>query len=106
MPGVINSTCGRPTILNFSGRDAHPMAGVPINAGLARCKDQVVDSVHRIETRRLLGVPVVEPDVSQLPPLHKVGIASSVVDIERRRHRVDDDLLDAAQSLAGRSAAP
>ena len=35
----------------------------------------------------------------------KVGIARSVIDIERRCHRVDDDLLDTAQGLGDRSAA-
>ena len=55
--------------LELLGGNAHPMAGIPIDTGLTRSKDQVVDRVHRVETGRLLGVPVVEPDVRQLSPL-------------------------------------
>ena len=80
--GVIRSTCGRPTIRNFSPGMVHAVAGVTVDAGLSGGEDQVIDRVHRVEAGRLLGVAVVEPDVGQLAPLDEVGVAGGVVDIE------------------------
>src|SRR5215212_2360343 len=78
--------------------DDRPVPGVAVNTCLASDEDEVVDRVHRVVGRGLLGISVIETNMGQLAPLDEMGVANGVVDVESGCHRGHDGLLQASQT--------
>ena len=83
------STCGRPTISNFSAGMRTPCAAYR-RWPPARRRNLVVHRVRRVVRRRLVGVPVTEIDVGELLDSDERPVAGGCIDVEGRPQRRHD----------------
>src|SRR5215217_7342141 len=81
----------------LAGND-RPVPCVAVNTCLATDEDEVVDRVHRVVGRGLLGIAVIEQNMGKLATLTEMGVAHVVVDVESCCHRGHDGLLQASQT--------
>src|SRR5215212_949767 len=75
---------GSPDDGELFGGHVDAVAGITVDGGLSAHHQTVIGRVPRIECRRLVGITVVEPDVSDPGVLEKANVRSSVLDVVQR----------------------